>query len=155
VSDIVFEFPDEGVQAEVELLKEEAPGICSALLEHLPLQGTLQHAIYSGSEVAFWMKPEFAWKMENQTTCVLPGDVGYYFLEGGTLRGFPETLSEICIFYGRDAVPRMPDGPVPVSIIGHIVSNFPAFAAVCRRMRLEGAKPFRVHGASPRASGSL
>jgi hypothetical protein len=38
----------------------------------------------------------------------------------------------------------MPDGPVPMNIIGRFVENFPAFAAVCRRMRREGVKRVAV-----------
>jgi len=38
----------------------------------------------------------------------------------------------------------MPDGPVPVNIIGRFVENFDAFAAVCRRMRREGVKRVEV-----------
>jgi hypothetical protein len=34
----------------------------------------------------------------------------------------------------------MPDGPVPVNIIGRFVEGFAEFAAVCRRMRREGVK---------------
>jgi hypothetical protein len=145
MKEIILEFPDEGVQARVELLEEEAPRVCAGVLAHLPLAGRLQHAIYSGSEVAFLVDSNVVLEMENQTTCVLPGDVGYYFLKGGTLKGFPETISEICIFYDRDVVPRMPDGPVPVSIFGRITSNFEAFARICHKMRLEGAKPFRIY----------
>jgi hypothetical protein len=81
---------------------------------------------------------------ENSTTKVIPGDVGYTQFEGGIYYGIDEGFSEFCWFYDRDAVPSMPDGPVPVNIFARIVEGADAFYAVCRRMRREGSKRVAV-----------
>ena len=136
---IVLTFVDEGVSAVAELL-EQAPRTCAAVLAALPLTGEAHHAIYSGSEVAFVLDRDLGIGMENATAKVLPGDLAYTRFEGGERYGFPESFSELCWFYDRDAVPSMPDGPVPVNIFARFVDGFDAFAAVCRRMRREGVK---------------
>ena len=53
-------------------------------------------------------------------------------------------FAELCWFYDRDAVPSMPDGPVPVNIFGKFTEGFDEFGAVCRRMRREGVKRIEV-----------
>ena len=47
-------------------------------------------------------------------------------------------------FYDRDVTPSMPDGPVPINLIGTFVEGFAEFAAVCRRMKREGVKRIEV-----------
>jgi hypothetical protein len=95
VGEVILEFPDEGLQGRAALLVDEAPGICASVLTRLPLEDRIQHASDSGSEVAVLMDSELNLEMENQTACVLPGEAGHYFLKGGTLKGFPQTISEI------------------------------------------------------------
>jgi hypothetical protein len=141
---IVLRFPDEGVSVEAVLLADQAPRTCDAVWEHLPSDGIAQHAIYSGSEVYSRLQHPFVTEPENLTSDVLPGDVAYYYQRGGLQYGFPDDLCEICWFYDRDAVPSMPGGPIQVNLFARLVGDLAAFFAVCRRMRLEGAKPFSV-----------
>ena len=141
---IVLRFVDEGVEATAELLEEQAPRTCASVVDLLPQQGEAFHAIYSGSEIAFVLDRFVDLPKENATTRVLPGDVAYTQFEGGVLYGFPDSFSELCWFYDRDAVPSMPDGPVAVNVFARIVEGFDAFAAVCRRTRREGAKQIEV-----------
>ena len=141
---IVLTFTDEDVSVEAVLLEDQAPRTCAAVWEHLPSSGFARHGIYSGSEVyALWERP-FVLPPENQTSDVLPGDIAYYFQRGGVQYGFPDDLSEICWFYDRDATPSMPGGPVQVNLFARMIGDPAPFFAVCRRMRLEGQKPFRV-----------
>jgi hypothetical protein len=141
---VVLTFVDEGVSAVAELLEDQAPKSCAAVLAALPQTTEAHHATYSGSEVAFILDRDLEVGKENATSKVIPGDLAYTRFEGGELWGFPNTFSELCWFYDRDAVPSMPDGPVPVNIIGRFVENFAAFAAVCRRMRREGVKRIEI-----------
>lgn len=143
---LTFTFVDEGVAAVAELLEGQAPKTCAAVLAALPQSNDAHHATYSGSEVAFILDRDLGVGKENATTKVIPGDLAYTRFEGGELWGFPDTFSELCWFYDRDAVPSMPDGPVPVNLCGRFVENFDAFAAVCRRMRREGVKRLEVRG---------
>ena len=137
-------FVDEGVSAVAELLEEQAPRTCAAVLAALPQTGEAHHATYSGSEVAFILDRDLGVGRENATSKVIPGDLAYTRFDGGVMWGFPDDFAELCWFYDRDAVPSMPDGPVPVNIIGRFVEGFAAFAAVCRRMRREGVKRIEI-----------
>src|SRR3954451_21456882 len=141
---IRFTFVDDGVEAIAELDEAAAPKSCAAVLAALPFAGDAHHATYSGSEVAFVLDRDLLVGKENATSKVIPGDLAYTRFEGGELWGFPDSFSELCWFYDRDAVPSMPDGPVPVNIIGTFVEGFAEFAVVCRRMRREGVKRIRV-----------
>ena len=141
---LTLTFVDEGVSAVAELLEDQAPKTCAAVLAALPQTNEAHHATYSGSEVAFILDRDLGVGKENATSKVIPGDLAYTRFEGGELWGFPDTFSELCWFYDRDAVPSMPDGPVSVNIFGRFVENFPEFAAVCRRMRREGVKRVQV-----------
>ena len=59
------------------------------------------------------------------------------------MHGFPDDLSELLWIYDDDGVPSMPDGPMPVNLIGRFNEGWEEFAAVSRAMRREGAKQVR------------
>jgi hypothetical protein len=141
---VKFKFVNESVTAIAELFDEQAPKSIAAVIAALPQKNEAHHATYSGSEVAFILDRDLGIGMENATSKVIPGDLGYTRFEGGIMWGFPESFSELCWFYDRDAVPSMPDGPVPVNIIGTFVEGFAEFAAVCKRMKREGVKPIEI-----------
>jgi hypothetical protein len=147
-NEIVFRFVDEGVAASARLLGErEAPETCRAVLDVLPVEGLARHGIYSGSEVYVVLPEVLALPREHATTIVQPGDVGFLTVEQGSGYGIDEGYSEICWFYDHDATPSMPEGPVAVSVFARLY-DADAFFAVCRRMRLEGAKRLEVVAAS-------
>lgn len=137
-------FPDEGVWAVAELLADVAPATVAGVLEALPFEGQAGHAIYSGSEIAFFIPPSVWLPRENTTHRVLPRDLAYYRFHGGRHYGFPDDVAELCWFYDRDATPSMPDGPVAVNVFGRFEEGWDDFAAVCRSMRTEGAKRVTV-----------
>jgi hypothetical protein len=141
---ILLEFPDTGVSVQASLLEESAPRTVEAIWSRLPADGSVQHGIYSGSEVYFLFDKTFIIQPENATSAVLPGDVGYYYQPGGRMYGYPADLCEICLFYDRDALPSMPGGPVQVNVFARMEGDTAPFFDQCRRMRLEGQKSFRV-----------
>jgi hypothetical protein len=141
---IVLTFVDEGISAVAELLEDQAPKTCAAVLAALPQENEAHHATYSGSEVAYILDRDLGIGKENATSKVIPGDVAYTRFEGGEMWGFPDSFSELCWFYDRDAVPSMPDGPVPVNIFARIVEGLDEFASACRGMRRTGVKVVRV-----------
>jgi hypothetical protein len=142
-----FTFVHEDVSAVAELDRDGAPGTVAGILAALPFEGEAAHAVYSGSEVAFFIPPEVWLPTENATSRVLPGDLGYYRFRGGEHYGWPDDVAELCWFYDRDATPSMPDGPVRVNVFGRFTEGWEAFAATCRAMRREGAKLLRVEDA--------
>lgn len=146
--EISFRFLDEGVSAAARLLREQAPETCRAVLDVLPAAGSARHGIYSGSEVYLVLPVLLAPPREHATTIVRPGDVGFLTVEKGSGYGIEEDYSEICWFYDLDATPSMPEGPIAVNVFARL-HDADAFFAVCRRMRLEGAK--KVEIATPAA----
>lgn len=137
-------FVDAGVSATAALDPSRAPRTVAGVLDALPLEGRATHAIYSGSEIAFFIPPTLWLPQENATNRVLPGDLAYYRFRGGEHYGFPDDVAELCWFYDRDASPSMPDGPVRVNVFGRFTEGWDEFAAACRAMRTEGATQVRV-----------
>jgi hypothetical protein len=132
------------VHVDVELLEQQAPRICEFVWTSLPLEGYAHHAIYSGSEIAFNIRPQFVQRLENMTSRVLPGDVGYWYLPGGVMYGEPDDISEFMWFYDRDAEPRMTTGPVQVAVFGRMSGDAATFFGACRAMRRAGQELCRV-----------
>jgi hypothetical protein len=137
--EIVFRFLDEGVQASARLLRGQAPETCEAVLGALPASGLARHGVYSGSEVYLVLPMLLGPPREHATTIVGPGDVGFLTVEKGSGYRIEESYSEVCWFYDLDATPSMPEGPIAVNVFARL-SDADAFFAVCRRMRVEGAK---------------
>jgi hypothetical protein len=108
-------------------------------LAALPALGSARHGIYSGSEVYLVLPGLLTPPREHATTIVGPGDVGFLTVEKGSGYGIEEDYSEVCWFYDLDATPSMPEGPIAVNVFARLY-DADAFFAVCRRMRLEGAK---------------
>jgi uncharacterized protein DUF3830 len=141
--EIVFRFLDEDVAARASLLREQAPETCETVLQALPAAGLARHGIYSGSEVYLILPVLLAPPREHATTIVGPGDVGFLTVEKGSGYGIEEAYSEVCWFYDFDATPSMPEGPIAVNVFARL-HDADAFYALCRRMRLEGAKRLEI-----------
>jgi hypothetical protein len=141
--EIVFRFVDEKVAASAQLLGEQAPETCRAVLDALPVAGGARHGIYSGSEVYLVLPEVLTPPREHATTIVGPGDVAFLTVEKGSGYGIEESYSEICWFYDLDATPSMPEGPIAVNVFARLY-DADAFFAVCRDMRLEGAKRVEI-----------
>ena len=141
--EIVFRFLDEGVAASARLLREQAPETCRAVWDSLPAAGLARHGVYSGSEVYLVLPVLLAAPREHATTIVGPGDVGFLTVEKGSGYGIEESYSEVCWFYDLDATPSMPEGPIAVNVFARLY-DADSFFAVCRGMRLEGAKKLEI-----------
>lgn len=141
---IRFEFFEEEVVAAARLLEQHAPRTCGAIWEALPFEGPARHGIYSGSEVLLFIPPGVQPPRENAISRVWPGDIGYYSFEERGESGGTHPVAEIAWFYGRDARPSMPDGPVAVNLFARFEDGFEDVVRLCHRMRLEGAKSLHV-----------
>ena len=142
-------FPDSGEVALAALLEGAAPETCRIIWERAPYDGELWHAMWSGPETYLHIDPSLRIKPENQAFHTLPGDVGFYCMDGGRLLDWPNDLAELAFFYDRGARPSFMDGPVPINIFGRIVDNLDGFEQMCRRIHREGVKRFRVERAEP------
>ena len=98
-----------------DLFEDLAPKTCAAVLNALPMTGTINHANFSGEEVSFPTRG-LLWERENQVLDCRPGDLGY-FVQGPA----------ICIYYGALRVIS------PGSVFGRITSNLPQIQEVARR----------------------
>ena len=96
-----------------------------------------------GSEVYLILPELLTVPREHATTIVGAGDVGFLTVEKGSGYGIEEGYSEVCWFYDLDATPSMPEGPIAVNVFARL-HDADAFIAVCRRMRLEGAKRLEI-----------
>ena len=141
--EILLRFLDEDVAAPARLLRELAPETCSAVSGALPASGAARHGIYSGSEVYLMLPEILTVPREHATTIVGAGDVGFLTVEGGSGYGIEHGYSEVAWFYDLDATPSMPEGPIAVNVFARL-HDADAFHAVCRRMRLEGAKRLEI-----------
>lgn len=139
-----FEFLQDNVTASAVLLRDAAPLTCEAITGALPLEGTARHGIYSGSEALMFIPSGISPPRENAVSRIRPGDIGFYSFEERGDHDGDQPVSEIAWFYGPDARPSMPDGPVAVNLFARFVEGFEAVADLCYRMRLEGARPLRV-----------
>ena len=144
--ELVLTFVAEQVSARAHLLREQAPRTCDGVLALLPLTLRAHHAIYSGSEIATILPEVVRLDPENSTSEVSPGDLAFVWLEEGSHYGVDRDFSELCWFYDIDARPSMFEGPGKVSVFAKL-SNADEFFAVCRRMRIEGAKEIEIRRA--------
>src|SRR4051812_32672029 len=140
---MVFRVVDGEAAAQARLLHDRAAETCSAVWDAPPPSGLARHGIYSGSEVYLVLPVLLAPPREHATTIVGPGDVGFLTVEKGSGYGIEEDYSEICWFYDLDATPSMPEGPIAVNVFARLY-DADSFFAVCRRMRLEGAKRLEI-----------
>jgi hypothetical protein len=108
-----------------------------------PASGLARHGIYSGSEVYLVLPELLTAPREHATTILGAGDVAFLTVEGGSGYGIEESYSEVCWFYDLDATPSMAEGPIAVNVFARL-HDANAFFAVCRRMRLEGAKKLEI-----------
>ena len=137
-------FSAENVVSVAELLENEAPRTCRRIWEALPFEGELLHAMWSGPETYLPIDPSIRIDPEHQTTHPLPGEIGFYAIDGGVLIDWPNAMAELAFFYGRGARPSMPVGPIAMNVFARIVENFEGFESVCARIRKEGVKILRV-----------
>ncbi len=144
-------FPDEKFEMTVDLLENEAPRTCKAVLKILPIEAKLYHAMLSGNEVLIELagKNMLRLEPENWVYHVIPGDVLYWYSHWGEakyLRDNPE-IDEIVFIYDRYTKLRdISHHDAAANLFGRIsaTSDLAKFAEICRRVRREGPKTIRI-----------
>ncbi|MEM2876412.1 MAG: DUF3830 family protein [Candidatus Bathyarchaeia archaeon] len=143
LSKIEITVPSKNVRAVAELLEEEAPKTCEAVLEFLPAELEFVQCSTSGAEVIAFLEPPDIIRLppENWVRYVLPGDVAYYYGEvakPGTYMGDSTTdFAEIVIYYDRDC--RFTGDWGGVNLFARITENFEGISNVCKEVQFEGA----------------
>ncbi|MEM2003920.1 MAG: DUF3830 family protein [Nitrososphaerota archaeon] len=144
-------FPDEKFEMRVDLLESEAPKTCKSVLNILPIETKIYHAMLSGNEVLVELTGKNMLKLEpeNWVYHVIPGDVLYWHSHWGEakyLRDNPE-IDEIIFIYDRYTKLRdISHHEVAANLFGRISisSELSKFAEICRRIRREGPKMIRI-----------
>lgn len=142
-------YVEEKISVVAELLEDHAPETCRFIWEHLPIEGRTIHGKFSGNEVFVKVEPPTPLKPENLVTLPLPGELLYYFQEGGVYVDALKSYAEVCVIYGRNVVLRG-EGGVQVfgSLFGRITGDWVQFAEMCKRVRFEGPKVLRIERAT-------
>jgi hypothetical protein len=143
---IVLRFVEEEVCAVADLLEERAPETTQMIWDHLPLEGRTVHGMYSGPELFIRTDHLPAVGAENHIHRALPGDVGFWYQEGGRFYSGPQTVSEVVFIYNRGAAIMGPDGqPTWVNLFAQIrAEGSEAFYEVARNVRYEGPRTLRI-----------
>jgi hypothetical protein len=146
---IILSFPEENVSASAELLGEVAPETCRFIWERLPMEGQTIHGMYSGAEIFLFVDPPASLPPENQVNMPLPGELLYFYQEGGVFVDAPRSYAEVCVVYGR-SVQLKGEGGVPTfaSLFARLTGDWAEFGELCRRVRYEGPKRLRIRRAS-------
>lgn len=149
MADLRVTLPAEDVSWPVDLLESEAPDLCAAIREALPLETELVHGKFSGEEVYAPTDREALRDLpkENLTYDVAAGDVGYWdsHRDDGAVVRNRGAFGELVFVYGRQARPRMgADHPVAVDLIGRVSGNVEGFEAAAARRQYEGTTTVRV-----------
>jgi hypothetical protein len=137
--------PSENFETTITLLDKEAPTTCASITNILPIEGKLLHGTSSGMEALTELEGEKKVRIEpeNWVTNCLPGDVLYWHSlwgDGRFLKGKREN-AELCFVYGRHVKLRDLDlRETAANLFGTFDSKLDEFAALSRRIRLEGAK---------------
>jgi len=123
-----------------QLLREEAPRTCEAILDRLPFAYTFHQSVVSG-QAMLALLPDLTVPRENQRTLGLPPG-SLCFLVQNPPMNVPD---EIYISYGPYFVPRSfrVDAQEPVNVFGQIEYGYDRLLAVGKRVLLEGAEEIR------------
>jgi hypothetical protein len=135
---IVMEF-ERGGTISAQLLENEAPHTCKAIIKALPFEHMMIHAMWAGEEIFFdgIPLPEHL-EFENETNDVEPGAVACIATPGH--RGLAaKGITSFCIFYGKSRPRKGVDHTVEVNVFGKI-SDLEGIGRISRRIRTEGAE---------------
>jgi hypothetical protein len=143
---IKLRFVEPDVAVTADLQEERAPETCRMIWEHLPLEGRTVHGMYSGPELFIRADHLPQVPAENQVHRAMPGDVGFWFQEGGRYHAGAVAMAEVVFIYNRGAAIMGADGqPTWVNLFARIRSEgSDLFYDTARKVRLEGPLTLRI-----------
>ena len=150
-------FVESGERAIITLYEGNAPVTSEILWRALaePVRMTAIHAMFAGPEIMMGL-PESAQTFdpesvpaENQTCFPEAGECLWFYQGRNVMKGLPEELWEIGIFYAAGARIHGPLGWTPCNMFGRITDGLDGFARACGNTRIEGQKILEIgrHGA--------
>ena len=157
---IALAIPELGLSASVRMMVDRAPLTCAAIWDALetPVERRLIHTATTGPVVFFYNFPELRdaknLPIENHTIYPRAGDVLYFFQPWNGLRYLEEfdpewlrpgdDVHELFFAYGAANLRLPTEEGWRGSVWGRIDAGLDEFAAVCRRMRMDGTKRIRL-----------
>ena len=111
-----------------------------------PASMTAFHAMFAGPEIMMGLPKEVqsfdptSIPNENQTCFPGPGECLWYYQGAYQMKGLPDELWEIGIFYDNGGRTFGPLGWTPVNVFGKVGGDLDDFAATCSAIRVDGAK---------------
>ncbi len=142
-------YPDSGQSVLAELLDDEAPNICKAIWDMLPIETKVIHGMYSGAEVFAMVENPEPLTGQNLVQIPLPGELLYYYEANLGAAGGKKPVGEIVVVYGRGVILREHEGiPTKCSLFARIPGDWKydwaPFAQECRKARWEGPRVLRI-----------
>src|SRR5206468_1930505 len=141
-----------GISVLVELLDDEAPGVCNHVWEILPVETKVIHGMYSGLEIFAMVDNPRPAPDENLVQLPLPGELLYFYDPSTGAVGAKKPVAELVIVYGRGVVLRAHEGvPTHCALFARIPGDWkydwPNFAKDCRKARWERPQTLRIERA--------
>jgi hypothetical protein len=141
-----------GIAVLVELLDDEAPGVCNHVWEILPVETKVIHGMYSGLEIFAMVDNPRPAPHENMVQLPLPGELLYFYDPSTGAVGAKKPVAEIVFVYGRGVMLRAHEGiPTQCALFGRIPGDWKYdwvdFAKECRKARWEGPQVLRIERA--------
>jgi hypothetical protein len=149
---IVLTF-ERGGSVAAELLTEDAPRTCAAVLNALPIRNRAVHAMWAGEEIFFDGFPlSEPLIYENETNDVAPGSLAC-IASSATRRFRKENITSFCIFYGTSRPRKGVDQTVDVNVFAR-VKDIKALAEIARRIRHKGSEEITITAENPAGPSS-
>jgi Protein of unknown function (DUF3830) len=138
------------IEVTIALDEKTAPRAVEALWATTPCDGPILHSRRSGQEI-FAILPPIEFPGENLVTSVTPGDV--------VLEVFPpyyrdnppvplvdpaQGYTHLGLVYGSATQWQTPEGYVPVTHVGRILSTLEPFSTACAVIRRRGGERFEL-----------
>ena len=146
------EFVETGIRAIITLYEEGAPVTSQTIWDALsnPVRMPAIHAMFAGPEIMMGL-PKVAQNFdptaippENQTCYPEAGECLWFYQGQNAMKGLPEELWEIGIFYAPGARINGPLGWTPCNMFGKITEGLDVFAKACESTRVEGIKTVAI-----------
>jgi len=146
------EFVETKVRATISLYDLNAPVTTETLWTALksPVRMTAIHAMFAGPEIMMGLPTEaqtfdpLSIPAENQTCYPEAGELLWFYQGKNAMKGLPEELWEVGIFYEPGARIHGPLGWIPCNMFGKITEGLESFAEACRTTRTEGLKTVEI-----------
>ena len=142
-------YTDTGESVIAEMLDDEAPGVCAAVWNLLPIEKKAINGQYSGAEVFTLLDDPKPVPRENLTQLPLPGEILYFYDDAKYVTAHNKPVAEICVVYNRGVVLRGPESvPTYCCLFARIPGDWKydwiEFQNACRKARREGPQELRI-----------